>query len=74
MLPELSISLIKSRSAKTGRAIDIHEADESFLHRSYKAAMYASDRLGWTRIRCYRDGSPKTREEIAKEIRVALGL
>jgi dTMP kinase len=74
MLPEISISLIKSRSAKTGRAIDIHEADESFLHRSYKAAMYASDRLGWTRIRCYRDGSPKTREEIAKEIRVALGL
>ncbi len=74
MLPEISIRLIRSRSAETGRVIDIHEADESFLHRSYKAAMYASDRLHWTRIRCYRGGEPKTREEIAEEIRGALGL
>jgi len=74
MLPEISISLIRSRSAETGRVIDIHEADESFLHRSYKAAMYASDKLGWTRIRCYREGAPKTRAEIAEEIRKALEL
>ncbi|MBE6622507.1 MAG: thymidylate kinase [Ruminococcaceae bacterium] len=74
MLPEISIRLIKSRSAETGRAVDIHEADESFLHRSYKAAMYASERLGWTRIRCYRGDEPKSREEIAKEIREALKL
>ncbi len=74
MLPEISLRLIQSRSAATGRVIDIHEADASFLHRSYKAAMYASDRLNWTRIRCYNDTEPKTRAEIADEIRTALGL
>lgn len=74
MLPEISIRLIQSRSAQTGRTIDIHEADEGFLHRSYQAAMYASDKLNWTRIRCYNGTEPKTREEIAEEIRKALRL
>ena len=74
MLPAISIRLIKSRSAETGRAIDIHEADENFLLRSYKAAMYASDRLNWTRIRCYNGTEPKTREEIQGEIQEVLGL
>ena len=74
MLPEISIRLIQSRSAETGRTIDIHEADENFLHRSYKAAMYASDKLHWTRIRCYCGTDLKTREEIQGEIQEALGL
>ncbi len=74
MLPEISISLIQSRSAETGRAMDIHETDKNFLHRSYDAAMYASEKLGWTRIRCYRGNAPKTRQEIAEEIRSALNL
>ena len=74
MLPDISLRLIQSRSAQTGRAIDIHEADGDFLHRSYRAAMYASDKLNWTRIRCYNGAEPKTRGEIAEEIRRVLGL
>ena len=74
MLPEISIRLIQSRADTTGRLIDIHEADKSFLHRSYRAAMYASEKLHWTRIRCYRDSEPKSREEITEDICKALGL
>lgn len=72
MHPDISIRLIKSRSEATGRLIDIHEADKNFLHRSYRAAMYASDRLGWTRIRCYQNDEPLSREEIAQRIAEAL--
>lgn len=72
MHPDISIRLIRSRSEATGRPIDIHESDEGFLHRSYRAAMYASDRLGWTRIRCYQNDEPLSREDIAQRILEAL--
>lgn len=73
MTPDISLSLIRSRSEATGRQIDIHEADPDFLHRSYEAAMYASERLHWTRIRCYEGDAPLTRETIAAKICEALG-
>lgn len=73
MLPEISMELIKSRSEKTGRAIDIHEADENHLTNSYRAALYASDKLGWKKIRCYENGAPKTRGEIHGMVMTALG-
>lgn len=73
MHPDISYKLIKSRSEQTGRTIDIHEADSSFLYKSYDAAIYASERLNWTRICCYADGEPLTREEIADRIATELG-
>lgn len=74
MHPDISLRLIRRRSEATGRQIDIHEADSDFLHRSYRAAMYASERLHWTRIRCYEDGEPLTREAIAQKILDVLSL
>ena len=73
MHPDISYRLIKSRSEKTGRSIDIHEADGSFLYKSYEAAIYASDRLNWTRICCYEGDTPLSREEIANRIATELG-
>ncbi len=70
--PEISIELIKSRSAQTGRQMDIHELDPKFLFKSYDAAMYASDALGWTKIRCYNGSCMRSVEEIAKDIRIAV--
>ncbi len=74
MLPEISLRLLKSRSDATGRAADIHETDRHFIENSYKAAMYASDKLGWTRIVCYRDGEPLSRGEIHGMITDRLGF
>ncbi len=73
MHPDISHRLIKSRAEQTGRAIDIHESDGSFLHKSYDAALYASDRLNWTRICCYRDSEPLSIKEISECVLSALG-
>ena len=76
--PELTLSLIASRSEATGRARDIHERDREFVRSSYEAGIYAAGALGWARVRCSRGGEMRTREDIFNEIRKmaddALGL
>ena len=73
MHPNISYKLIKSRSEKTGRATDIHENDGEFLYKSYEAALYASDRLNWSRICCYEGENPLSIEDISSLVRSALG-
>ena len=73
MHPDISYKLIKSRSEKTGRATDIHENDGEFLYKSYEAALYASDRLNWSRICCYEGENPLSIEDISSLVRSALG-
>lgn len=68
LLPEISIDLIKKRSVIENRAMDIHERDSEHLFKSYKAAMYASEKLGWKRIRCYENGKIRSVEDISSEI------
>ncbi len=52
---------------------DIHEADQDYMARSRQAAEYCSGRLGWTTVRCLRDGQMRPVEEIHKEIMEKLG-
>ena len=56
--PAISAKLVEKRSSATGQVKDIHELDCDFMRRSYEAAMYASDKLGWSRIRCYEGDEP----------------
>ena len=70
--PEISMKLIESRSKETGRVKDIHELDPDFLRRSYDAAIYASDALGWTKIRCFEGDNIRPIDEIAAEVREAV--
>lgn len=73
--PEMSIKLIEKRCRQTGQKKDIHEMDPSHLQKSYKAALYASDKLGWRRIQCYDSGgSIRTRESVHLEILEILGI
>ncbi len=67
MLPEISMRLVEHRSAETGQAKDIHECTEH-LQKSYEAALYACDKLHWTKIRCYDGGAPRTIADIHAEI------
>ena len=53
LLPEHSAQLVASRSNQTGRKMDIHEKDAQFMRRSYDAAQFACERLGWSKIKCY---------------------
>jgi dTMP kinase len=68
LLPDIAIDLINKRSVADSRAKDIHEKDSGFLYRSYEAAMYASDKLSWKRIKCYENNEIRKREDIALEI------
>ena len=72
MHPDVSIKLIQQRSSETGRFVDIHEADKDHLYKAYEAAIYASDKLGWNRIRCFDGDEPLTRSEIHENIKKAL--
>ena len=73
MTPAVARRLIRQRSSETGRAQDIHEADGSHLERSYRAALYAAEKLGWHRIPCYRGDEPLPRETVAGTILSVLG-
>ncbi len=76
--PEISAKLVEKRSSATGQVKDIHELDRDFMRRSYDAAMYASDKLGWERIRCYEGEEPLSIEAveglIARVVEEKLGL
>ena len=50
--PEVSLAYVKKRSEETGQRLDIHELDSEYTTHCYKAALYASDKLGWDRIQC----------------------
>ena len=66
--PEVSLSLVKSRSEETGRKIDIHEGDRNYMFKCYDAALYVSKALDWVQISCVKDGKMRTREDVAEEI------
>lgn len=68
LLPEQSMSLVSSRSDSTGRQKDIHELDEGFMRRSYDAAQFACEKLGWHKIKCYDENGIRERAAIFSEI------
>lgn len=75
MDPNVSMSLINSRSQETGREKDIHEADNNHLINSYSAALYSSKKLGWDIVHCCDgEGNLKTINEIFSDIVKTLGI
>lgn len=64
---EISLSLIQSRSDRTGRKTDIHETP-SHLAAAYDAAFFAAARLGWEIVACAERDRMRSREEIGGEI------
>lgn len=68
--PALSASLIRSRAQETGRHTDIHEKSPTHLQGSYRAALYAAEKLGWTTVFCAAEGETalRSREEIHREV------
>ncbi len=66
--PELSLELVRQRSEMTGQKIDIHESDADFMRKSYEAALFAADKLGWTTIKCYNESGLRSRDAIFYDI------
>ncbi len=72
LLPEQSLALVKSRSGETGQKMDIHEKDADFIRRSYEAAQFAAEKLGWVKIKCYDDNGILSRSAISNLINAAV--
>lgn len=68
MHPDIAMRLLNHRSDETGRKKDIHEQSRTHLYKSYDAALYASEKLGWNRIRCFADGEARPIPDIHAEI------
>lgn len=68
MHPDVAIKLMNMRTQTTGRSQDIHELDHGHLYKSYEAAQFACEYLGWKKIVCFENGSPKPMDEIAGQI------
>ncbi len=58
---------------KRGRKIDLHERDAAYQEDVRKAYLEEARRLNWTVIDCFDGNRVKEKEEIAKDIFVALG-
>ncbi len=67
--PKLSMMLVDHRAETTGAVKDIHEKSKGHLEKSYAAAMYAAERLGWTTVRSHIGDEMRTIDDIANEIR-----
>ncbi len=63
--PELSRSLVDAR----GNAKDIHERDPHHTERSYAAARYCAETLGWHTVECTKNGKMLDRQAIFAQIR-----
>ena len=68
MEPDVSRRLIERRAAASLAEKDIHERDEEYLARCYRASLALSERCGWQRIRCSDAGEPLSRETVHEKV------
>lgn len=53
---------------KRGNTEDIHERDKEYMKKCYLSAKSLSERYGWKRIKCGKNGIIRTKEDIHEEI------
>lgn len=66
--PAVSQKLITARYGGDETQKDIHEKDLHYLQRSYEAAQYCADKLGWLRVACTQDGAMRGIEAIHADV------
>lgn len=66
--PAVSQSLMTGRYQGDESRKDIHEGNLGYLRRSREAAEYCTEKLGWKKIECCRDGAMRPIEDIQEEI------
>lgn len=65
---ELTERMLRTREQSAGTHADIHEQDADYLRSCRENAGKIAGELGWSVIRCDRDGRPRTVEEIHEEV------
>ena len=65
---ELSEAMLRKRQQSTGTHADIHEQDGDYLRSCRENARTIARELGWTVVRCDREGRVRPPEDIHQEI------
>jgi dTMP kinase len=67
---DISRELLNKRYADddSGKSLDLHEANLTYLEKCKKAADYAADKEGWVKIKCAKRKKPRKTEDINTEI------
>ena len=63
-----SEKLLRRREQDTNTQADIHEKDMQYLATCRQSGRFAADYYGWNVIRCVKDGTMRTIEDIHQEI------
>ena len=71
---ELSEAMLRKRQQATGTHADIHEQDEDYLRACRDNARSIARQLGWTVVRCDREGTVRPPEDIHREIWDLVGM
>ena len=72
MPPAVTQKLLDRRYNGDASRRDIHERDPEYAEHCYSAALYAAQKLGWTRIACSADGEPRSIDDISDDIYAAV--
>ncbi len=65
---DVTEKMLTHRRSETGERGDIHENNEEYLIRCRECALQVADEYGWRTVRCAQAGSPRTAEDIHREI------
>ena len=68
MPTEAANRLMRRRERQTSTQADIHEQDAAYLRRCQENAREIAETLGWTVVRCAAGDSPRTPEDIHREV------
>ena len=68
MPPAVSEKLLSRRYNGDESKKDIHERDVDYIEHCYSAALYAAEKLGWSRIACSENGEPRSIGSISDDI------
>lgn len=68
MPTEAANRLLRRRERQTSTQADIHEQDAAYLRRCRENAREIAETLGWTVVRCAAGDSPRTPEDIHREV------
>lgn len=69
---EVSQRLLLKRYNNDASKKDVHESNVEYLLSCSEAAHYAASTLGWTVIKCAENGQPRTVEDIAQDVFLAV--
>ncbi len=65
---DVSQRLMSQRYEGNESKKDVHEANVDYLYACRDAALYAAEKMGWTRIECAKNGQARSIEDISKDI------